>query len=159
MERQVREGEDHTATAAGGAPTPPTPMDNSANTESAQPNPIMMPKPVQEETVEESEKRSADYWNAKLEEDDFHDIINDEDQMYDDIEALPAEDDNMVNQILSIVKNHVSEIWSPPRVNALASQYGLQPGFSYDIQVDDESGRPWDFDVPEQRAKCIPKHP
>ena len=45
-----------------------------------------------------------------MEEDDFQDIINEEDQMYGDIEAVSVDDDNMVSQILSIVKNHVSEI-------------------------------------------------
>ena len=76
-------------------------------------------------------------------------------QMYDDIEAVPIDDDNMVNQILTIVKNHVSEVWAPPRVNKLATQYWLTPGLSYDIQVDDDNGIPWDFDIPAQRAKCI----
>ena len=99
--------------------------------------------------------RNADLLNRQLDEDNFHDIVNDEDQMYDDIEAISVDGDNMVNQILAIAKNHVSEVWSPPRVNILASQYGLQPGFSYDIQTDDENGNPWDFDIPAQRAKCI----
>ena len=89
-----------------------------------------------------------------MEEDNCHDVVNEDDQMYDDIEAVSVDGDNMVNQILSIVKNHVSEVWSPPRVNALASQYGLQAGFSYDTQVNDKNGDPWDLDVPAQRAKC-----
>ena len=37
----------------------------------------------------------------------------------------------------------------------MAPSYGLVPGSAYDIEVDDEKGVPWDFDVPEQRNKCI----
>ena len=39
----------------------------------------------------------------------------------------------------------------------LASEYGLLPGCAYDIEVNDENGKPWEFDVPSQRAKCL-KH-
>ena len=88
-------------------------------------------------------------------ENDFHDVVNNEDIMYDNIEGIPMDSEYVVNQILNVVKNHVSEIWSPPRVNALAHEYGLQPGFSYDIQCNDENGEPWDFDVPAQRSKCV----
>ena len=48
---------------------------------------------------------------SQLDEDNFHEIANDNEQMYDEIEAVPINDDNMVNQILTIVKNHVSEVW------------------------------------------------
>ena len=57
--------------------------------------------------------------------------------------------------MIGIIKNHVSEVWSQPRVTKLASEYGLSPGFAYDIEVNDEDGKPWDFDVPAQRAKCL----
>ena len=112
-----------------------------------------MPQP--RETREDPERLNANYWNQQLGEDNFHEIVNEEDQMYYDIEAVPVDGDNMANQIHSIIKNHVSEVWSPQRVNALASQYGPQPGLSYDIRVSDDNGNPWDFDVPAQRAKCI----
>ena len=36
-----------------------------------------------------------------------------------------------------------------------AEIYGLNVGAAYDIEVNDESGQPWDFDVPEQRNKCV----
>ena len=39
----------------------------------------------------------------------------------------------------------------------MASQFGLKPGFAYDLVVSDESGNPWDVYQPEQRNKC-PKH-
>ena len=131
-------------------PTPPTPVSDPVRI-----TPSTATDPMIRESREEQEMRNADLLNRQLDEDNFHDIVNDEDQMYDDIEAISVDGDNMVNQILAIAKNHVSEVWSPPRVNILASQYGLQPGFSYDIQTDDENGNPWDFDIPAQRAKCI----
>ena len=37
----------------------------------------------------------------------------------------------------------------------LASECGLSPGFAYDMEVNDEDGKPWDFYVPSQRAKCL----
>jgi hypothetical protein len=37
----------------------------------------------------------------------------------------------------------------------MAPSYGLVPGSAYDIEVDDDKGVPWDFDIPEQRNKCI----
>ena len=51
------------------------------------------------------------------------------------------------------VSRHPLEVWSPPRVTAVASQYGLVPGSAYDIEVNDANGTPWDFDVPEKRNK------
>jgi hypothetical protein len=48
----------------------------------------------------------------------------------------------------------VSEIYSPPRVVALAKRYGLREGFSLDLTTQDENGNPWDFEDPEQRAKA-----
>ena len=70
-------------------------------------------------------------------------------------EAIPMDSEDIVNQVLAIVRSHVSEIWSPPRVNALAQEHGSQPGFSYEIQCNDGNGEAWDFDVPAQRAKCV----
>ena len=37
----------------------------------------------------------------------------------------------------------------------LPNEYGLSPGFAYDIEVNDESGMPWDFDKAEQRERCM----
>ena len=84
-----------------------------------------------------------------------HDIVNDDEEMYGEIGDVSIEDQDMVNQIIGIVQNHVSEVWSPPRVTKLAHEYDLKPGFSFDIQTNDENGKPWDFDVPAQRRKCI----
>ena len=54
-----------------------------------------------------------------------------------------------------IVQKHVSEAWSPPRVTALASKYGLTPGSAYDIETNDSNGKAWDVDIPEQRNRCV----
>ena len=111
-----------------------------------------------EEAVQTQQEQTMDRnpttWDERLMENDFHEVVNADDDMYDAIEAIPMDQENMVNHIIGIIHNHVSEVWSPPRVNALAAEYSLTPGFSYDIQVNDENGEPWDFDVPAQRAKC-----
>ena len=40
----------------------------------------------------------------------------------------------------------VSEIYSPPRVSALARRMGLRKGFALDLTVvGPDDGRPWDF--------------
>ena len=80
-----------------------------------------------------------------LEENDFHDMVNQDQEMYDAIEAIPTGDD-MVGSIIATVQKHVSEVWSPPRVTALAHEYGLTPGSAYDIETNDELNQPWDFD-------------
>ena len=85
----------------------------------------------------------------------FHDVVNQDQDMYDAIDSIPNDQDDMVNCIIATVQKHVSEVWSPPRVTALASEYGLSPGTAYDIETKDELGNPWDFDKPEQRNKCI----
>ena len=51
----------------------------------------------------------------------------------------------------------VSEIYSPPRVSAVAnmcSSFGILPGFALDLTTHDVDGRHWDFDEEEmwQRA-------
>ena len=49
----------------------------------------------------------------------------------------------------------VSEIYSPPRVTALAGSVGLSPGFALDITViDPEDGQPWEFDVAAKRENA-----
>ena len=94
-------------------------------------------------------------WEERLQENDFHDVLNMDDEMYDEIENIPMTDDNIADQMLGIISNHVSEVWSPPRVTKLAHEFGLNPGFSYDIMTNDENGEPWDFDIPAQREKCM----
>ena len=52
-----------------------------------------------------------------------HDVVNADQDMYDEIEPLPSDTDQMVSAIIGIVQAHVAEVWSPPRVTALASQF------------------------------------
>ena len=69
-------------------------------------------------------------WDEALKENNFHEIVNDDADMYEQID-----DDNMANSIMTSVRHHISEVWSPPRVTGLAHESGLSPGFSYDIQT------------------------
>ena len=61
----------------------------------------------------------------------------------------------LVAQMIAIVRNHISNVWSPPRATKLAGEYILLPGFTYDLQSNDETGEPWVFDKPQQRQTCI----
>ena len=96
-------------------------------------------------------------WEERLAESDFHDVVNDDSDMYDAIDNIPDDADSVADQVMAVIQNHVSEVWSPPRVTKLAAEFGLSPGFAYDFVVGDENGNPWDFDKPEQREKCV-KH-
>ncbi len=49
----------------------------------------------------------------------------------------------------------IADIYSPPRVTALLpGGGGLYPGVAMDLTTNDEDGRPWDFDDPQQRQKA-----
>ena len=51
----------------------------------------------------------------------------------------------------------VSEVYSAPRVTAIARQlqkYGLGPSVALDLTVNDETGRPYDFNDPRQRSRA-----
>jgi hypothetical protein len=51
--------------------------------------------------------------------------------------------------------HHVSEIYSPLRVNRAATKIGLKPGFSLDLtETDPYDGMPWDFSKEEKRARA-----
>jgi hypothetical protein len=44
------------------------------------------------------------------------------------------------------VRHHVTEIYSSPRVDKLATRTRMVPGMSLDLAVDDpDDGKPWDF--------------
>ena len=50
------------------------------------------------------------------------------------------------------VKQHITELYSPPRVNRMVERMGLILGLSLDLTtVDPEDGMPWDFNSPEKR--------
>ena len=88
-------------------------------------------------------------------ENNFRDVVNQKQEMYEDINAIPDNHGDMVSAIIATVQMHVSEVWSPPRITALAPEHGLIPGSACDIEVDDECCKPWNFDLPEQRNKCV----
>ena len=48
----------------------------------------------------------------------------------------------------------IHEIYSPVRVNGMASKLGLMPGMSLDLTVEDEEGNAWDFDKAAMREKA-----
>ena len=55
------------------------------------------------------------------------------------------------------VKQIVSEIYSPPRVTAVAKllpELRCVPGFALDLTTTDEAGQPWDFDNAGQRKRA-----
>jgi len=50
---------------------------------------------------------------------------------------------------------HVAELFSPPRVTALAVKVGFSAGFAFDLtQVDAETGKPWNFSDPKMRDRA-----
>ena len=51
---------------------------------------------------------------------------------------------------------HVSEVYSPPRVTAIANRFNLTPGFALDLTKNDpDDGLPWHFSRSEKRDKAI----
>ena len=51
----------------------------------------------------------------------------------------------------------VSEIYSPPRVSAVAKlcpSFGILPGFALDLTTHDGDGRHWDFNEDDMRERA-----
>ena len=48
----------------------------------------------------------------------------------------------------------VAEVFSPPRVVAMAAKMGLVPGSSMDLTTTDELGEPWNFSLARMRTKA-----
>eukprot|EP00972_Heterocapsa_arctica_P015186 2236928-Heterocapsa_arctica.AAC.1 len=45
----------------------------------------------------------------------------------------------------------VGEVYSPPRVTARSTQFGVKPCFALDLtEVDPDDGKPWDFSLEEE---------
>ena len=65
-----------------------------------------------------------------------------------------GDDESMHGLLIGMLRAHVAEVYSPPRVTARASRFGLRAGFAMDLLTYDENGKAWDFDDPEQRRKC-----
>ena len=51
----------------------------------------------------------------------------------------------------------ITEVYSPWRVNKVASEMSLKPGWSMDLTNTDELGQPWDFSQVEMRNKAYRK--
>ena len=52
----------------------------------------------------------------------------------------------------------IGEAYSPPRLIALASEYGLEPLWAMDLTTHDEAtGEPWDFNAPRIRERALQK--
>jgi hypothetical protein len=51
-------------------------------------------------------------------------------------------------------KSHVGELYSPPRMAKAAEKLGMSACWSLDLTVMDSDGAPWDFTVPEKKAKA-----
>ena len=49
----------------------------------------------------------------------------------------------------------VAEIYSPPRMAAMASRLGYTPGFSMDLTTLDEDGLPWDLSLAATQRKAL----
>ena len=60
----------------------------------------------------------------------FHEIVNDDEGMYAEKRDVTIGNHNMVYKIIGIVQNHVSKVWSPPRVTKLARELMLKHGCS-----------------------------
>ena len=64
--------------------------------------------------------------------------------------------DRMMLNMLT-TKMQVAEIYSPPRVVAMANKMGLSRGWSLDLTTQDENGVAWDFNKIHMRNKAVRK--
>ena len=58
---------------------------------------------------------------------------------------------------MSSTSADVAEVYSPPGVTTMAKRMGLAAGWSLDLTIVDENGRPWDFDCVHMRNKAARK--
>ena len=114
--------------------TPPTPVAGEPRIREAP-----MPENPSEPRIRDPPNMT---WEQITEENDFHDVVNNDAEMYDAIGNIPSDSDNMADQMMSIVQNHMSEVWSVPRVTNLVHKFGLNAGFAYDLLTHDETGKP-----------------
>ena len=63
----------------------------------------------------------------------------------------------MNDMVINAINSQIAEVYSPPRISAMAKKFGLEPGFALDILINDENGKPWNFDDEAQRQKCKQK--
>ena len=73
------------------------------------------------------------------------------------IHALGGDGKTYKREKARTARKIIAEIYSAPRVTAAAQrlpQYGIAAGLALDLTVDDETGKPYDFSDPKQRAKA-----
>lgn len=87
--------------------------------------------------------------------DDFYKKVNMD--FEERLNGIPDESATMHDDMVGLLRAHVAEVDSPPRVRLGAKTSGMLLGFSMDLQRSDEDGNAWDFDIPEQRANCKAK--
>ena len=58
---------------------------------------------------------------------------------------------------LLITNMQAAEVYSPPRVAAMARTMGLKAGWSLDLATQDHDGRPWNFNALEMRNRAVRK--
>ena len=89
---------------------------------------------------------------------DSMDLFKEVDQdLEDKLISIPDDGDSMVELIGQVIQKHVTEVYSPPRITALAREYGLNPGDAMDLTTMDEDGNPWNFDDLDQRQRAKEK--
>ena len=72
------------------------------------------------------------------------------------IDKEPKKWDSDIKDMNEVLKKEgraaIMEVYSPPRVDALARMWGIMPGMSLDLtSVDPEDGMPWDFNIAQKR--------
>ena len=50
-------------------------------------------------------------------------FVNADEEMYNAIDSIPNDDTSVANNVIAIVNNHVSQVWSQRRVTKLAPQF------------------------------------
>ena len=84
--------------------------------------------------------------DKSLADEDFHKQV---DMDFEErMNGIPDESDMMHDEVIGVLRAHVAEVYSPPRVTLRAKRFGLLPGFSMDLETSDEDGNAWNFDIP-----------
>ena len=84
-------------------------------------------------------------------------IREDSAEIFNVLRQLGAGTASYVQERRKGINRIVSEIYSPPRVTAAAKllpELRCVPGFAIDLTVEDEHGRPWDFDIADNRRRA-----
>ena len=105
------------------------------------------------------EDLSKDPLDRALEPFEPEDLLLPDGELEDLLDAVPENEntDDMITQMLDILHVHISEVYSQPRITALAHEHGLAAGTAFDLLTNDDTGKPWNFDYADQRANCKQK--